>query len=111
MVLDDTGTSEFALRCHGETYICVDHIKFCVLESLYIYGQSFPVFIFCCGVDVETWDTSGLTAVTSHLSNVGELIFLGLWYTLRPGSFGGGHVLGEFLLKHDDFWVADLDGG
>jgi len=53
---------------------------------------------------------SVMTAMMSPLSTVGKLIFLGLWYIMYPGSFGGANVLAECLLKHDDFWLTVLDG-
>ena len=52
-----------------------------------------------------------LTAVISPLSTVRELVNLGLWYTLYPGSFGGGGVLGECLMEPNGFWVAVLNDG
>ena len=49
--------------------------------------------LFAVHLGMGTCGTSVLTAVMSPLSNVGELISLGLWYTMYPESFGGGAFL------------------
>ena len=59
--------------------VCVDQIKCCILESLYL--------------GMGTCGTSALTAVMSPLSTVGELDNLALWYAMYAGSFGGGAFL------------------
>ena len=59
MVLDDPQTSELALRSarrkFSEPVVSIDQIKYCVLESLYYYGQCFPVFICCVFSDGDMW--------------------------------------------------------
>ena len=62
---------------------------------------------FAMYLGMETGGTSALTVVMSPLSTVEEVIILSLWYTLHSGSLGGC-VLGECVLKYDDFWVAFL---
>ena len=49
--------------------------------------------IFAVYLGMGTCVTSVLTAVMSSLSTVGELVNLALWYTMYPGSFGGGAFL------------------
>jgi len=49
--------------------------------------------LFAVYLRMETCGTSALTAVMSPLSTVEELVNLVLWYTMYPGSFGGGAFL------------------
>jgi len=67
--------------------------------------------LFAVYLGMGTCGTSVLTAVMSPLSNVGELISLGLMVHNVSWEFWWGSVLGECLLEHDYFWVTVLNGG
>ena len=54
---------------------------------------SVSLSLFAVYLGMGTCGTSALTTVLSHQSTVGELIILGLWCTLYPGSLGGGRFL------------------
>ena len=110
MVLDDHQTSELALmsparrkflepvvgrsksnRWREETYVLIKSNVVLLNPCTVVISVSQSLFALYLGM--RRCGTSALSAVMSPLSTVGELINLGLWYTMYPRSFGGGAFL------------------
>jgi len=71
-------------RCFGETYVLIT--RRVVYLNHYTVMVSICQSLFAVYLGIGTYSTSVQTAVR-------ELTILGLWYTMYPGSFGGGTFL------------------
>jgi len=95
MVLDDPQTSELALRSPAKRKLSAPAISRsksnrCCGEP-YVLITSSVTFLYPC-----TWCSSDMTAAISPMSPEGDLVILGLWYTVYPGKFGGGMFFVSF---------------